>query len=35
MSVYASDELMDYDQALERFDVVLGLEVHVVLSTAS
>ena len=35
MSVYASDELMDYDQALERFDVVLGLEVHVELSTAS
>lgn len=30
-----SDELMDYDEAMERFDVVLGLEVHVELNTAS
>ena len=36
MSVqYSSDELMDYDEAMERFDVVLGLEVHVELGTAS
>ncbi|MFC2640652.1 MAG: Asp-tRNA(Asn)/Glu-tRNA(Gln) amidotransferase subunit GatB [Propionibacterium acidifaciens] len=26
---------MDYDEAMERFDVVLGLEVHVELGTAS
>ncbi|GAB2495771.1 Asp-tRNA(Asn)/Glu-tRNA(Gln) amidotransferase subunit GatB [Luteococcus sediminum] len=30
-----NDELMDYDEVLERFDPVLGLEVHVELSTAS
>lgn len=29
------DELMDYDEVLARFDVVLGLEVHVELNTAS
>lgn len=27
------DELMDFDEAMERFDPVLGLEVHVELST--
>ena len=27
--------LMDYDEVLERFDPVLGLEVHVELSTAT
>lgn len=30
-----NDELMDYDEVLERFDPVLGLEVHVELNTAS
>ncbi len=30
-----SDELMSYDEALERFDPVLGLEVHVELNTAT
>ncbi|GAA2184437.1 Asp-tRNA(Asn)/Glu-tRNA(Gln) amidotransferase subunit GatB [Brooklawnia cerclae] len=35
MSVFAADELMDYDEVLERFDVVMGLEVHVELNTAS
>ena len=30
-----SEPLMEYDEALERFDPVLGLEVHVELSTAS
>jgi len=29
------DDLMNYDEALSRFDVVIGLEVHVELSTAS
>ncbi|MEU6129685.1 Asp-tRNA(Asn)/Glu-tRNA(Gln) amidotransferase subunit GatB [Saccharopolyspora sp. NPDC047091] len=28
-------EIMDYDEVLERFDPVLGLEVHVELSTAT
>ncbi|HEX2297497.1 MAG TPA: Asp-tRNA(Asn)/Glu-tRNA(Gln) amidotransferase subunit GatB [Pseudonocardiaceae bacterium] len=28
-------ELMDYDEVLERFDPVLGMEVHVELSTAT
>ncbi|WP_316667707.1 Asp-tRNA(Asn)/Glu-tRNA(Gln) amidotransferase subunit GatB [uncultured Propionibacterium sp.] len=31
----SSDELVGYDEAMERFDVVLGLEVHVELGTAS
>jgi aspartyl-tRNA(Asn)/glutamyl-tRNA(Gln) amidotransferase subunit B len=35
MSVAASAELMDYDDVLARFDPVLGLEVHVELSTAT
>ncbi|MDR0837145.1 MAG: Asp-tRNA(Asn)/Glu-tRNA(Gln) amidotransferase subunit GatB [Propionibacteriaceae bacterium] len=30
-----SDELMDYDEVLKRYEPVLGLEVHVELSTAS
>lgn len=35
MNGYGSDELMDYDQAMDLFDVALGLEVHVELSTES
>lgn len=35
MTAYATDDLLDYDEAMERFDPVLGLEVHVELSTAS
>ncbi|HEY0228675.1 MAG TPA: Asp-tRNA(Asn)/Glu-tRNA(Gln) amidotransferase subunit GatB [Mycobacterium sp.] len=35
MSVAAGAELMDYDDVLARFDPVLGLEVHVELSTAT
>ncbi|WP_077090172.1 Asp-tRNA(Asn)/Glu-tRNA(Gln) amidotransferase subunit GatB [Mycobacterium rhizamassiliense] len=35
MSVAASADVMDYDEVLERFDPVLGLEVHVELSTAT
>lgn len=36
MSVqYSQDELMDYDEVMARFDVVLGLEVHVELNTTS
>ncbi|MGH4024669.1 MAG: Asp-tRNA(Asn)/Glu-tRNA(Gln) amidotransferase subunit GatB, partial [Pseudonocardiaceae bacterium] len=31
----ATADLMDYDEVLERFDPVLGLEVHVELSTAT
>ncbi|MGH9198126.1 MAG: Asp-tRNA(Asn)/Glu-tRNA(Gln) amidotransferase subunit GatB, partial [Acidimicrobiia bacterium] len=31
----ATADLMDYDEVLERFDPVLGLEVHVELGTAS
>ena len=30
-----SDKLMDFDEAVERFDPVLGLEVHVELGTAT
>ncbi|MDR1768779.1 MAG: Asp-tRNA(Asn)/Glu-tRNA(Gln) amidotransferase subunit GatB [Propionibacteriaceae bacterium] len=30
-----SEPLMDYDEAMERYDPVLGLEVHVELSTAT
>ncbi|WP_203566373.1 Asp-tRNA(Asn)/Glu-tRNA(Gln) amidotransferase subunit GatB [Aestuariimicrobium ganziense] len=33
--VTTTAELMDYDEAMERFDPVLGLEVHVELNTAS
>jgi aspartyl-tRNA(Asn)/glutamyl-tRNA(Gln) amidotransferase subunit B len=35
MSVWTTDELLDYDEVMERYDPVLGLEVHVELSTAS
>ncbi|MDN6021164.1 MAG: Asp-tRNA(Asn)/Glu-tRNA(Gln) amidotransferase subunit GatB, partial [Acidipropionibacterium jensenii] len=35
MSAWTTDDLLDYDEAIERFDPVLGLEVHVELSTAS
>lgn len=35
MSVTVEPELMDYDEAVARFDPVLGLEVHVELSTAT
>ncbi|MGN6444319.1 Asp-tRNA(Asn)/Glu-tRNA(Gln) amidotransferase subunit GatB [Amnibacterium sp.] len=31
----ATDVLMDYDEAIERFEPVLGFEVHVELSTAT
>lgn len=31
----AATDLLDYDEVLERFDPVLGLEVHVELSTAT
>ena len=31
----ATDELLDYDDVIARFDPVLGLEVHVELSTAT
>ena len=30
-----TDVLMDYDEALERYEPVLGFEVHVELSTAT
>ena len=30
-----ADELMDYDEAVRRYDPVVGLEVHVELSTAT
>ncbi len=33
MSVAASADLLDYDEVLEKYDPVLGLEVHVELST--
>ncbi len=35
MSRHLFDELLDYDQVLAEYEVVLGLEVHVELSTAS
>lgn len=34
-SGYSADELMDYDEVMAHFDVVLGLEVHVELGTKS
>src|SRR6476469_9971855 len=34
-SLRAPDGLMDFDEAIERFDPVLGLEVHVELGTAT
>ena len=30
-----SDTLMDFDEAVRRYDPVLGLEVHVELGTAT
>lgn len=35
MSTYSTDDLMDYDEVFEHYDVVLGLEVHVELNTRS
>jgi aspartyl-tRNA(Asn)/glutamyl-tRNA(Gln) amidotransferase subunit B len=35
MTITASAELLDYDDVVARFDPVLGLEVHVELSTAT
>ena len=35
MTLAANAELMDYDEVVARFDPVLGLEVHVELSTAT
>ena len=31
----AKEPLMDFDEAIERFEVVIGLEVHVELNTKS
>jgi aspartyl-tRNA(Asn)/glutamyl-tRNA(Gln) amidotransferase subunit B len=35
MTTIATDAVLDYDEALERFDPVMGLEVHVELHTAT
>ncbi|MEI7655347.1 MAG: Asp-tRNA(Asn)/Glu-tRNA(Gln) amidotransferase GatCAB subunit B, partial [Actinomycetes bacterium] len=35
MSTIVKPELMDYDEVIERFDPVMGLEVHVELNTNS
>ena len=35
MTVASKADLLDYDEVIERFDPVLGLEVHVELSTAT
>lgn len=35
MTIPTTPALLDYDQAIERFDPVLGLEVHVELGTAT
>jgi aspartyl-tRNA(Asn)/glutamyl-tRNA(Gln) amidotransferase subunit B len=35
MTVAAKADLLEYDEVIERFDPVLGLEVHVELSTAT
>jgi aspartyl-tRNA(Asn)/glutamyl-tRNA(Gln) amidotransferase subunit B len=35
MSIATGSELLDYDEVIARFDPVLGLEVHVELSTAT
>ncbi|MGO2005388.1 MAG: Asp-tRNA(Asn)/Glu-tRNA(Gln) amidotransferase subunit GatB, partial [Arthrobacter rhombi] len=32
---HATEELVDFDEALERYDPVLGFEVHVELNTAT
>ncbi|NYG06011.1 aspartyl-tRNA(Asn)/glutamyl-tRNA(Gln) amidotransferase subunit B [Phycicoccus badiiscoriae] len=34
-AVATAEEIVDYDEALERYDPVLGLEVHVELNTAT
>src|SRR4051812_22789011 len=35
MTTVATDAVMDYDEAMEKFDPVMGLEVHVELHTAT
>ena len=35
MATAVSEEIVDYDEALERYDPVMGLEVHVELNTAT
>ena len=35
MSTTANAPVMDYDEAVEKFDPVMGLEVHVELHTAT
>jgi len=35
MSITTTPKLMSYDEALEKFDPVMGLEVHIELNTAS
>ncbi len=35
MMLRPADELLDYDEVMQRYDVVLGLEVHVELNTRS
>ncbi|SDO68017.1 aspartyl/glutamyl-tRNA(Asn/Gln) amidotransferase subunit B [Pedococcus dokdonensis] len=35
MSTTIAEEIVDYDEALERYDPVMGLEVHVELNTAT
>jgi aspartyl-tRNA(Asn)/glutamyl-tRNA(Gln) amidotransferase subunit B len=35
MTTTVTDEVVDYDEAIERYDPVMGLEVHVELGTAS
>ena len=35
MTTTVTDEVVDYDEAIERYDPVMGLEVHVELNTAT
>ena len=35
MAAYVEEELLEYDEAVSKYDPVLGLEVHVELSTAT
>ena len=35
MTAYATDDLLDYDEAMERFDPVLGLEVCLLYTSPS